>query len=505
MSYVLRTRWRGLLLLQSAALVGWFCWQAISTSAQDPDELDVGIEPDPPPTWKQPEAIPAGNAPWVGVSGCAAAACHGGPIDQPRGEYTTWISRDPHSRAYSALFSEQSLEMARLLAGGDAAKAPPPHKNQLCLACHAPTGPARDRSPRLSSDGVGCEACHGAADRWATTHATVPWDQLSPVERTAKRKELGMTDMHNPLVRVQQCTACHVGSAAAEVNHDLIAAGHPRLAFEMGAFHAELPKHWPDQQERRLDPTFEAKLWAIGHTASAAAYYDLVIQRSERDYPNSFDFADYDCYACHHELRAPSWRQEATQPSDNLHDRPGRMQPLRWYYPPVLPWQSYNYLGWSWLQDLHSPPAGAMSAPLLRNPIYSAHIDYATNLHVLADRMNDPETWNEDTVKKLTSIVSHELPPNLNWDVATQWYLALVALERSRLDFRGSEPPTAEDKQVQAELLAIKQLLNFPPKSDGVQLNSPRDFDPAAFRLAANRLQALLAARPRPPLEGGAP
>ncbi len=498
MSNAKRNRWRGLLALQGAALSLWFCWQAISTSAQDPDEFDIeSIEPDPPPTLKQPEAIPAGNIPWVGVSGCAAAACHGGPIDQPRGEYTTWISRDPHSRAYSSLFSEQSLEMARLLAGGDAAKAPPPHKNQLCLACHAPTGPASDRSPRLSSDGVGCEACHGAADRWATTHATVAWDQLSPTERTAKRKELGMTDMHNPLVRVQQCTVCHVGSAAAEVNHDLIAAGHPRLAFEMGAFHAELPKHWPDQEERRLDPTFEAKLWAIGSMTSAAAYYELLAAHSEQSFP---DFADFDCFACHHELRAPSWRQDASQPPQSEQERPGRMQPLRWYYPPVISDAGLTALRWTWPGDEHWPlPDANRSSPP------STAAQYADRLRSKAELLNYIVTWQADRVDEVTRVVADELPANLNWDVATQWYLALVALERSRLDFRGSEPPTAEDKQVQAELLALKQLLNFPPKSDGVQLNSPRDFDPAAFRLAANRLQALLAARPRPPLEGGAP
>ena len=59
-----------------------------------------------------------------GVGSCAAAGCHGGgkPAEIVGSEYNIWISRDPHAKAYSTLFSERSQRMVQLLAG--AAKGP---------------------------------------------------------------------------------------------------------------------------------------------------------------------------------------------------------------------------------------------------------------------------------------------------------------------------------------------------------------------------------------------
>jgi hypothetical protein len=490
MSFSTRLRWTGFFLLQGSALSALLAWQVLSTNAQQPTAPRSKNEPAPL------ENIPVGRTPWVGVTGCAAAACHGGPIDQRRGEYTTWITRDPHARAFSTLFSERSLEMASLLSGGDATNVTPPHEDQRCLACHAPTGPASERAPRLASDGVGCEACHGAAEAWATEHSTVRWNELNPAQRSAKRRELGMTDMHDPLVRVEQCTACHVGSAAADVNHDLIAAGHPRMSFEMGAFHAELPKHWPDKEERRKDPALEAKFWAIGQAMSAAKHEELVAARSAQT--DFLEFANYDCYACHHELRSPSWRQANSIAADS----DGSLKPLRWYGPldvleplPVL--KSSVPRGYDPNRTLHDTTAaferGAMEAKSGVTP--SALRDWGRELNTFTG-------WDVGFVEDTLHLIAGHPPSTLNWDVATQWYLAIVALERSRLDFRGTEPPSALDLQVQSELLTLKRLLNFPVAENKAQLDSPRDFDPKLFRRTAARLQALISQRPRLILEG---
>src|SRR4051812_9927752 len=52
---------------------------------------------------------------WIGVNSCAAAACHGsaGADTSVRGEYTMWASRDPHVKAYQALFKPESKRMAK--------------------------------------------------------------------------------------------------------------------------------------------------------------------------------------------------------------------------------------------------------------------------------------------------------------------------------------------------------------------------------------------------------
>ena len=63
--------------------------------------------------------------------------------------------------------------------------------------------------------------------------------------------------------RAKVCTRCHVGRRSPdglltqEVNHDLIAAGHPRLNFEFAAYQENLPVHW-DEKERNAAADFPA-------------------------------------------------------------------------------------------------------------------------------------------------------------------------------------------------------------------------------------------------------
>src|SRR6188768_2273724 len=60
----------------------------------------------------------------TGVSTCAAGNCHGGtaavsPTGELTGvrgaEYTIWIARDPHAKAFSTLYSAKSQAIARRL------------------------------------------------------------------------------------------------------------------------------------------------------------------------------------------------------------------------------------------------------------------------------------------------------------------------------------------------------------------------------------------------------
>src|SRR5215467_4220421 len=74
---------------------------------------------------------------YVGPGSCAATACHGSvkPVAGSRilqTEYTTWILRDKHSRAYQALTGELGERMARILKLGAKAEDSP-----KCLPCHA--------------------------------------------------------------------------------------------------------------------------------------------------------------------------------------------------------------------------------------------------------------------------------------------------------------------------------------------------------------------------------
>jgi hypothetical protein len=95
------------------------------------------------------------------------------------------------------------------------------------------------------------------------------------------------------------------------MNHDMIAAGHPPLRFELSAYHDLIRrKHWTDA-ERTAVPNFKAQLWAAGQVAVADATLALLESRSRRAATSGRarlapwpEFSEYDCFACHQRLRA---------------------------------------------------------------------------------------------------------------------------------------------------------------------------------------------------------
>lgn len=233
---------------------------------------------------------------------CSASACHGGgKVGQVGSEHSTWAqdltiapgdAHDPHAKAYRALFNEDSVRIARLLGRG------PAHKDSLCLKCHAPAGVENEAA---AAEGVGCSACHGPAEKWVGVHYLPAWKELSGHQ---KWTEYGFLPTKNLVARASNCATCHVGSADREVNHDLIAAGHPRLAFEYTRFHFQgsYRKHW---EERIPQPDFEVRAWAIGQAASLRAAVDLLRSRAEKaraDMAPWPEFAGYSCYACHQSI-----------------------------------------------------------------------------------------------------------------------------------------------------------------------------------------------------------
>src|SRR5947209_12736891 len=244
-----------------------------------------------------------------GVGGCAAAGCHNAPLTPGTAgtEYGTWV-HDPHGRAFATLESPLYKGILTRLRGTA-------YTEELCLKCHAtPTGDGSSLTKDLLADGVGCESCHGPAEKWRTEHYKTSWKGLSADEKANydffPTKDLGR--------RMEKCAECHVGNADKDVNHDLIAAGHPRLNFEYTAYHHLLtPRHWQEPHERSRTPSdWEAKAWSLGQAATAKAAAELTAARAKlagqptHPWP---EFTEYGCFACHHDLKpgesGSSWRQ----------------------------------------------------------------------------------------------------------------------------------------------------------------------------------------------------
>lgn len=409
------------------------------------------------------ELVSGSKFQWQGVSSCASSACHGGgKAGSKQSEYTTWITQDPHARAYQVLFNERSRRMVRELQGP---QAPAPQQNALCLSCHAMNAPVHRRASQFTlQDGIGCESCHGPAGRWLTAHYLPEWQRQSAAEKEA----WGMRPTKDLLVRAKLCVECHVGSKDADINHDLIAAGHPRLNFEYGSYLAVLPKHWSERDEKARYPDLEARVWALGQVVCARSALELLASRAEAEAKPWPEFAEYNCFACHHDLREGSWRQKRVDQS--------ALTALSWgdWY--------FSSLGTALtrrdpeLDDLLGKIRAEMQKPNPeRGPIAQQARDAAARLRPWVTKFDRGRYDDPGLVRQWlnASMKEAELTPT-SWDQAAQRYLASAALYHALGDLN----PTYRDSQLKAALQGMRKQLGFPREYD-----SPRNFEPHPLRL----------------------
>lgn len=236
----------------------------------------------------------------MGVATCAGSACHGaaklsgGAVR--RDEYLLWQRDDHHARAYATLRSERSRRIAANLGLGAA------HEARECLACHADFVPATERGDRFQlSDGVACEACHGAAERWLAPHVR------GYADRSA-RLAGGLYPTWEPKARAELCLSCHQGDARRPMTHAIMGAGHPPLLFELDTFGALQPAHFEadaDYTSRKGAPD-GARNWAVGQAVAARLLLEGVggAALGAGLFP---ELAWFECNACHHPMEPPRW------------------------------------------------------------------------------------------------------------------------------------------------------------------------------------------------------
>ncbi|HEV8582414.1 MAG TPA: multiheme c-type cytochrome [Thermoanaerobaculia bacterium] len=278
-----------------------------------------------PPAVAPPSPLepPATAGLYVGAPSCASSNCHGSTrprrvFDVLQNEHFTWYKADPHyKKAYPVLFNERSAAIARNLRLPAA-----PAESQICLGCHAFVVPKEKQANRLEiEDGISCEACHGPASGWIQSHTAEDWSH----ERSVAA---GMTDLRNLAVRANLCLSCHLGSANQTVDHDLIAAGHPVLGFELDNYSEDMPAHWmplrDKQRKEGMRDTHGIRAWAVGQAANFRAGLDQLARHARS--PHWPEFSEMRCESCHHTLAEQRWK------TSRYSDRPGlpRWSPARW-------------------------------------------------------------------------------------------------------------------------------------------------------------------------------
>lgn len=270
-------------------------------------------------------ALPASHAQsnltFEGVATCAGSTCHGraegnGAIVR-QDEIATWQEPSSpsgaHSRAYASLASRRGQQIADSLDLGAATAAP------ACLGCHSTFAPTSQRGDRfLLSDGVGCESCHGPSQEWLPLHYARPATHASNVAS-------GLVPLESPQSRAMVCLDCHYGSEKAGqfVTHSMMAAGHPRISFELDLFSALQQHHdVDDDYVERKGATDSLRMWAVGQAEAVRRATGLFSKPAFAQRGMFPEFYFYDCHSCHRSIN------DGAQRTLTFEINPGRSIPF---------------------------------------------------------------------------------------------------------------------------------------------------------------------------------
>ena len=413
----------------------------------------------------------------VGISSCAAGACHGGASagsNTPtawQSSFTQWTTADPHRLAYAALKTDLATRIMTSLKEPDTDAT---HAAR-CLACH--TNPASANDPARRAEGMNCDSCHGNPDRWMSPHTA-----FADKNRTQAYDAVGMPKLFDLGTRAELCAGCHVGAPAdparglplRDMNHDMIAAGHPRLNFDFAEYQRRMNPHWFEKDRTAPDPhtpagpAFEAKAWLVGRVASAEAACALLADRATRADPWP-EFAEMNCFACHHEFEPASWRLPAAQRTPPR--KPG-MAAWQTLWPVTRP-DDFTKLGSDANHDVVELIA-RMERSRSPNPALAATAaaGSAKKLRAVRDSLSRSS---EMDAARVARGVFLSMPPEradwVDWDEARQMFHGLAALDRTRRE--GQPDPI---------LAKFADHLRLPRPPGGAWFDSPRGYTPASGR-----------------------
>jgi Cytochrome c554 and c-prime len=273
-------------------------------------------------------------------------------------EYAIWQTYDKHAQAYAVLKGPRGARIAEIL-----------KQNVLeaktgCLNCHGMNNLIEENKKHGAKvnlnleDGVSCGGCHGPStaanpnDAWKGAHSQLNWRDN---DAHAKYK-LGLRDLRDPVIRAELCASCHIGNASEGkvVTHAMMAAGHPPLPpIEMVTFAKNEPQHWrsaasvPLFEQKKGDektiknyhlkdlPFNRTQFALLGNIVSiretlrlAGDRADFTAAKPAKDvlWPElvlnpaygadpkerwpEIAMAHTDCFACHHDLKYPGYRQD---------------------------------------------------------------------------------------------------------------------------------------------------------------------------------------------------
>jgi hypothetical protein len=370
-------------------------------------------------------------------------------------EYSTWVVQDKHAKAYSSLSLPLSLKIAKNLGMQEK-----PEAAKQCLVCHALDAAPSQRARTFDlTDGVSCESCHGPASGWLGEHTSRDWTHEQSLRR-------GMYDTKDITKRQEICLSCHLGATDKSVNHELLAAGHPVLTFELDSYSAVMPRHWKQPLDK--DPWRGVREWSVGQAVQLREAMEQLARRTKG--PEWPEYAELDCYSCHHALARPedSWRQQSGYPGR----RAG-----------TPPWDPAQYAVLRLLVEEDGPgfdadvkQVAAVMSQLSpdKDKVNTAATQAASSVGAVVQRLKARPYDSAMTLRLLKKICGTAGPLSAMGERTAEQ--TVMALDSLFIAYSANEHP-ANEAQVKAAITALFQ-----------QLETPSAYNPARFAEGVKRV-----------------
>ena len=392
---------------------------------------------DPPDTWLSQNSQPQQRRDLqlnTAVS-CSATACHGGPragvtaTGALRGsEYPLWLESDPHARSWRTLCGDKSVAILNRLEILKDGRIADQRGFDNCLACHNSSQHFEEsRTPERITEGVGCSSCHGPDQLWRAAHIQRDWSSTTALSS-------GFAQTKNLLTRARLCATCHVGDRDRDMNHDIIAAGHPALHYEFSTYHRRLPKHWRSREVSKEDD--DSYLWLVGQLASLDAFLTLLESRADADDAQSQwpELAIFDCSSCHQRLTNEAYTAAPRTPNRALSQwhRFGVQQLLNWRSQQT----TFNQVDQEFLDALKelerlmkTPDVNAKAAQQASRRTRQALDRWIHGLDGNATWNPSLNKFNSQDLYEMVALAGTDQAASSSWESAAQFYLASVAAQ----------------------------------------------------------------------------
>ncbi len=472
-------------------IAGILVVSVMTIAACNGSKSDPAPEPKAKAKGKPKKAIVVEAAAIVSTS-CATGGCHGdrpdAKADAWHSSFTIWKRDDKHANAFAVLKDKPSIKMLTALEAGNPEKDTPLNPREPtehlklvkkfdCITCHSSSGHIKDVTPEALADGVSCGACHGDDKGWIEMHRQNDGKQFPAADKV----ELGFVDVTQSKDLATTCVKCHVGSENGDVNHDLIAAGHPRLMFDFALYSDLMPKHWDHKEsgdEKKNDPVEDKKAvsyispdhyamqWKIGQVESTKAAAKLLkFRASHASKPPWPEFAEYDCLNCHHSL-GDNWIDIGLKNEKNLG---------------MFTWGSWHFPQFVWSDD-SSEDSTEKGISQLRSELKKPYQILAKpeTLQSVLENLAKVEQIKVSDIN-LSEVVAQQ--PNMTWDEVTHWYFAARALYINETKKKSDDPKL---KQIEENLQQLVLILKMPFDKKTVRLDEQQQ------RLNREKLKQLI-------------